>query len=255
MYVMSFPQSVAERALVASSRCCCICHKFCSTKIELHHIKQRAYGGEDTFENCIPLCFDCHADMGKADPNHPKGKHYSESELIQHRDLWYKKIEEGFRERIGNISDADKQLFDHICQAFSGRTGESLRDEDLRGAHARNSFDTIYRLQYDFLDPVNEFIDAELEKLKGELQDKIKRFTWCESMITYPIGTDMPDHNATHLWLYNNGYILNREVAPEKLQELEKQFEEEAEKLNDSATELWNCYCDFVRQGRRIINS
>ena len=34
--------------------------------MELHHIKQVAYGGEDTFENCIPLCFDCHADMGKA---------------------------------------------------------------------------------------------------------------------------------------------------------------------------------------------
>ena len=52
---------------------------------------------EDTFENCIPLCFDCHADMGKADPKHPKGKHYSESELIQHRDSWYKKIEKTYR--------------------------------------------------------------------------------------------------------------------------------------------------------------
>ena len=71
---MSFPEGVAARALVASGRCCCICHKFCGTKIELHHIKQHAYGGEDTFENCIPLCFDCHEDMGKADPKHPKGK-------------------------------------------------------------------------------------------------------------------------------------------------------------------------------------
>ena len=74
---MSFPEGVAARALVASGRCCCICHKFCGTKIELHHIKQHAYGGEDTFENCIPLCFDCHEDMGKADPKHPKGKHYT----------------------------------------------------------------------------------------------------------------------------------------------------------------------------------
>ena len=87
---MSFPKSVEERALVACGRCCCICHKFCGTKIELHHIKQRAYDGEDTFENCIPLCFDCHADMGKADPNHARGKRYSESELKHHRDSWYK---------------------------------------------------------------------------------------------------------------------------------------------------------------------
>ena len=45
--------------------------------MELHHIRQKADGGEDTFENCIPLCFDCHADMRKGDPKHPKGKRYS----------------------------------------------------------------------------------------------------------------------------------------------------------------------------------
>ena len=87
---MSFPKSVEIEALVKCGRCCCICHKFCGTKIELHHIKQKAYGGADTIDKCIPLCLECHADMGKADPKHPKGKHYSENELRQHRDNWYK---------------------------------------------------------------------------------------------------------------------------------------------------------------------
>lgn len=86
---MGFPQSVADKALAACGRCCCICHKFCGIKMELHHIHQHADGGEDTFDNCIPLCFDCHADMGKGDPRHPKGKHYSEQELRFHRDKWY----------------------------------------------------------------------------------------------------------------------------------------------------------------------
>lgn len=89
---MGFPPNVAEKALVACGRSCCICHKFCGTKIELHHIIQHADGGADSFENCIPLCFDCHADMGKADPRHPKGKHYTEKELIEHRDNWYKQV-------------------------------------------------------------------------------------------------------------------------------------------------------------------
>lgn len=71
---MGFPKSVEEQALVACGRCCCICHKFCGTKINLHHIKQKADGGEDTFENCIPLCLDCHEDMGKADPKTFYGK-------------------------------------------------------------------------------------------------------------------------------------------------------------------------------------
>ena len=39
---MGFPQSVAEKALVACGRCCCICHVFCGTKIELHHINRKA---------------------------------------------------------------------------------------------------------------------------------------------------------------------------------------------------------------------
>ena len=90
---MGFPERVATEALVLCGRSYCICNKFCGTKIELHHIKQKAYGGDDTLDNCIPVCFDCHADMGRADPKHPKGKRYSEEELKRHRDGWYEKVD------------------------------------------------------------------------------------------------------------------------------------------------------------------
>lgn len=89
---MGFPEKVKAAAFAASGRCCCICHKQCGTKIELHHIKQHADGGDDTFENAIPLCFDCHADMGRIDPHHPRGNHYSEEELRMHRDNWYNTV-------------------------------------------------------------------------------------------------------------------------------------------------------------------
>ena len=115
---MGFPKSVEAQALAACGRCCCICHKFCATKIELHYIKQKAYGGEDTFENCIPLCFECHADMGKADPNHPKGKHYSEMELKLHRDNWYQKVKLQGAGKLAEdieISISDKKLFKQIA--------------------------------------------------------------------------------------------------------------------------------------------
>ena len=71
---MSFPYKVSEDALVKCGRCCCICHRFCGIKIELHHIKQKADGGDDSFENCIPLCLNCHADVKAYNPHHPKGK-------------------------------------------------------------------------------------------------------------------------------------------------------------------------------------
>ena len=98
---MGFSEKVQAEALAACERRCCICHKFCGTKMALHHITQKAYGGDDSFENCIPLCLDCHEDMGKADPNHSTGKHYTERELRLHRDNWYESVKnarEGIKE-------------------------------------------------------------------------------------------------------------------------------------------------------------
>lgn len=66
-------QKCGRKVLVDCGRCCTICHKFCSTKIELYHIKQVADGDSDTYVNCIPLCFDCPADVKAYDPKHPKG--------------------------------------------------------------------------------------------------------------------------------------------------------------------------------------
>jgi len=92
---MSFSEEIASKALVACARCCCICNKFVALKIELHHIVERAAGGGDTFENCIPLCFNCHADMRSYDHKHPKGRKYTRDELIQHRDRWYRIVASG----------------------------------------------------------------------------------------------------------------------------------------------------------------
>lgn len=89
---MPFSPKVQEDALVACGRFCCICHRFAGTKIEIHHIIQRADGGSDDFDNAIPLCLDCHADMGKTDARHPGRKAYTPSELKRHRDNWYKRM-------------------------------------------------------------------------------------------------------------------------------------------------------------------
>jgi len=78
---MPFPPDLKEDALVACGRCCCICHKFCGTKIEVHHIREESEGGDNSAGNAIPVCFDCHADMRSYDHKHPKGNKYGESEL------------------------------------------------------------------------------------------------------------------------------------------------------------------------------
>ena len=48
--------------------------------MELHHIVHESSGGKSVFDNCIPLCFDCHAEAGHYNPKHPKGTKYSPSE-------------------------------------------------------------------------------------------------------------------------------------------------------------------------------
>lgn len=87
---MAFQRNVVEELLVSCHRYCCVCHKFCGSKIEIHHIVPRSEGGEDTFENAIALCFDCHAEIGAYNPKHPKGRKFSPSELRRHRDQWLK---------------------------------------------------------------------------------------------------------------------------------------------------------------------
>jgi 5-methylcytosine-specific restriction endonuclease McrA len=83
---MGFSADVAEKALLDCGRSCCICHRFRGMKTELHHIIQKSEGGADTYDNCIPLCFDCHAEVKAYNPKPPKGRQYTNSELKQHRD-------------------------------------------------------------------------------------------------------------------------------------------------------------------------
>ena len=89
---MPFSQKVKTKAMVACGRSCVVCHKFCGNNMEVHHIVAESEGGSNDFDNAIPLCFDCHAEVRQYDPKHPKGIRFTKEELIQHRDNWYKKV-------------------------------------------------------------------------------------------------------------------------------------------------------------------
>jgi hypothetical protein len=87
---MPFPLDVRLRALVACQRHCCLCHERKHTRLQCHHIVQEADGGSNAFENCIPLCPDCHAEVKAFNPRHPFGATpYHGDELIRRRDDWY----------------------------------------------------------------------------------------------------------------------------------------------------------------------
>lgn len=75
---------------MAAARHCCVCHRYKGLNIEVHHIEQESKCGDNSFENAIGLCFDCHADAGHYNTEHPRGTKVSASELRQARDEWYR---------------------------------------------------------------------------------------------------------------------------------------------------------------------
>lgn len=270
---MGFSQVVQEKALLASGRCCCICHKFCGTKINLHHIIQSADGGDDSFENCIPLCLDCHEDMDKPDPRHSTGKHYSSNELIMHRDNWYAKVQNGNADTNAPVCEEDKELFKQIRTFFTDELCDTLKSCDFGGVFPYSLFsdlDKVYRISDN---PDNEFIDAELETMRVNMFNIIRDFKNYLAANTFGrlIGGKM--YQVPRLWLLKEG-----EIRPERNRhddgwyfddeglEYEKpedendiftlyanRYQAEANKLNEYAEQLWNAYNEFARRGRRIV--
>lgn len=57
--------------------------------MQLHHIIPEAQGGPDTTDNCIPLCLECHEEVGAYNSSHPIGRKFTSQELKGHRDLWF----------------------------------------------------------------------------------------------------------------------------------------------------------------------
>lgn len=92
---MGFPKRVKDQMLVLCARHCCVCHVNAGLNMEIHHIKPEAQGGENTLDNAIGLCFNCHSFAGhNYNKLHPKGIKYSPEELLLHKANWIKKVEE-----------------------------------------------------------------------------------------------------------------------------------------------------------------
>lgn len=102
---MGFSANVRDEVLVRCGRHCCLCGKYAGLKIELHHIKQVADGGDDSADNCIPLCLDCHAEVKAYNPHHPKGRKFTERELKGHRDKCCARYS-------SNVENSNKKTYD-----------------------------------------------------------------------------------------------------------------------------------------------
>jgi len=126
---MPFSREVKDKLFLACHRYCCICHEFKGTNMEVHHIIQEADGGENTEDNGIPLCFDCHADAGSYNPRHPKGNKYTSSELREHKKQWFEACKDF--SYVLNESTKEPDEIEHLGIKSFTRATEDMPDETL----------------------------------------------------------------------------------------------------------------------------
>ncbi|MDO9528220.1 MAG: HNH endonuclease, partial [Syntrophales bacterium] len=90
-----FSKAIRDQVLVETARHCSVCHRFKAIGVEVHHILPRAEGGQDTEDNAIALCMDCHLAAGHYNSRHPKGTRYSTEELRKHKAAWIQTVARG----------------------------------------------------------------------------------------------------------------------------------------------------------------
>lgn len=236
---MGFPDDVRRKALVGCGRCCALCHRFCGLKIEIHHIVPRGDGGDDSFDNCIPLCFDCHADMRSYDHRHPKGTKYTAEELKAHRDRWFTKVEKSVG--VGVLPehlDLDRATFLRLLEILPWNgTILFIRHNNFAGfSFSRDSIDDLYRFLHECQDPTLEFLDADLESLRIEILNPAREFSKLIGYETFPTGT--PRHNT---------------VPPEWEIEQPERFARVVDALHAATEQICGAYDRLVALGRRKL--
>lgn len=222
--------------MLACGRRCCLCHKFAGGKMECHHIDPAAKGGKNTFENCIPLCFDCHAEAGHYNEKHPKGTKFSPAELLGHRDRWFATIDKGVGPGApGDYLELDRKLFVRLY----GLLGGSKKMIHFRDHDYDNGYDVKveYRLE-DFSHaagmPECEFFDAEMATALADFLTAISSYN---NDFTNRVWYDGDRANIPPEWLYGR--------KPQ-----EKRFLEAVEVMNKASTKIWLSFAQFVKTAR-----
>lgn len=238
---MGFKKEIKEKALLACKRHCVLCEKRKDLKMECHHITPQALGGDDSFDNCIPLCFDCHQEIGSYNPLHPKGNQFSTSELKKRRNDFYKRVKNGefpkqntFPNHMGldrSIKKCDIEIIEKIKKEFSSENLKYyLTEYDLGNDYNIEVFNPLNNLFWQNNDPNFSFIDIELEKYKNNLLASIDKFITFRCLNTFPtkLGTQ-----AIKTWKNDN-------YTDEERSKINNEF-------NDLASNIWENYCSLIK--------
>lgn len=75
------------KLLLWCARHCCFCGRECTTNIVIHHIDGDPSNND--LDNLMPVCFDCHGELERYNPEHPVGTRYRYLEIKKRREQIY----------------------------------------------------------------------------------------------------------------------------------------------------------------------
>ena len=171
-------KKVKEDVLIACKRHCCYCERYKGIDIEVHHIIQRADGGEDSFDNAIALCFDCHSQIGSYNPKHPKGNKFSAGELKRIRNDFYQKVKN--IPRYEEHTDYDKELLRKLKNDFTDYMEYCIKTDFAAEPVKLLLADELYSLIDKWTKKKYTFEDNIIENLKIEILQSLSNL--CEQL-------------------------------------------------------------------------
>ena len=226
--------------MIACARRCCLCHQFAGVKMECHHIRPQAKGLDNSFENCIPLCLICHAEVGHYSVEHPRGTKFTESELRGHRDRWYGAVRDGKMSGApADYLELDRKLFSR-CVSILGGSGAMthFRDHDYGAPFLPDRVEGIDCLLRMRKRPEFEFFDLQME---GALSDL------CSSAFNHNVSS------TNRLFLTSSGLFHIPSEWRHKDERSSRRWDEAQEVMNEAASNVWEAYCRFIKTARAVL--
>lgn len=234
-----FPPGVKTKALVECKRFCCLCEKYSGVKMHCHHIVPVARGGPDTFENCIPLCLNCHAEVEAYNDQHPMGNKFRPDELKQRRDTFYKAVRLGpiVQQHAGTI-EADRATFADLreCLPSTGNI-RFIRESTFGFSFPDSDIAELEQFSYERRGPEHEFLDEELEHQRSELQKKLSVFLRHLGHNTYRTRPNNDRLEVPGEWEINDPVRFHNAI----------------DELGKAADEVCESYDAMIRLGRRKL--
>lgn len=105
------PEEDRAKILLWCARHCCFCGKACTTNIVIHHIDGNPSNND--LDNLLPVCFDCHGELERYNPEHPLGTKYRHLEIKTRRDQIYEAYTQSYVRQVEiRISRYDQRVFE-----------------------------------------------------------------------------------------------------------------------------------------------